>query len=64
MSAITRYLAEIGKRGGEARAAAMTKKQRTEAARAAASAPRKPDAPRCPCGEMTAKRAKARGHKC
>ena len=33
MSAITRYLAEIGKRGGEARAAAMTKKQRTEAVR-------------------------------
>lgn len=26
--------------------------------------PRKMDVPRCPCGEMTAKRAKARAHHC
>jgi hypothetical protein len=26
--------------------------------------PRKPDAPRCPCGEMTLKRALARRHVC
>lgn len=25
---------------------------------------RDPDKPRCPCGQMTAKRAKAHGHKC
>lgn len=32
---------------------------------AAAGAGRKrSDAPRCPCGAMTAARAKARGHKC
>lgn len=26
--------------------------------------PRKTDVPRCPCGAMTAKRAKARAHHC
>lgn len=64
MSAISRYLSEIGKRGGESRASNLTPAERSEAARLAASAPRKPDAPRCPCGQMTLKRAQARGHKC
>ncbi len=64
MSAVTRYLAEIGRRGGEHRASNLTAAERSEAARLAAKAPRKPDAPRCPCGEMTLKRALARRHKC
>jgi hypothetical protein len=50
----------LGKLGGKASGALKTSAQMS----AIASLPRKPGAPRCACGEMTLKRANARGHKC
>lgn len=57
MNAVQKYLAEIGRKGGQAKSAA-----KTASSRANARLPRSAD--RCPCGEMTGKRAKARGHRC
>jgi hypothetical protein len=45
---------------GKRRAATRTREEQAAYARL----PRKPDAERCPCGEMTLKRALARGHRC
>jgi hypothetical protein len=49
-----------GLAGGRARAKSLTAAERKEIARKAAAA----RWPHCPCGEMTAARAKATGHKC
>ena len=61
---VTRYLKKIGKAGGKKRAENLTAEERSEASRLAASAPRKPDAKRCPCGKNTLKRAKVRNFEC
>ena len=76
---ISRVMSAMGRRGGlrggRRRMETMTAKERSRIARKAARArwrkggiggggrPRS-DAPRCPCGAMTAKRAKARSHQC
>jgi hypothetical protein len=53
----------LGSLGGIARAENLSANRRHAIAKKAA-AKRWGDRPRCPCGAMTAKRAKARGHKC
>lgn len=55
---VRKYLASIGAKGGSAKSDA-----KTAAARENASKPRS-KGPRCPCGIMTLKRAKARLHQC
>jgi hypothetical protein len=60
-SEVSKYLAKIGKKGGSAKVA---KGFAISTAASEASRSRWGDLPRCACGEMTAKRAKARGHKC
>lgn len=51
----------LGSRGGAARTQAKAQAARENGLRG--GRPRS-TAPRCPCGEMTLQRAKARGHKC
>lgn len=60
---ITAAARSLGSRGGKASRAALTAEERRESARKASRA-RWGDVPRCPCGAMTAARARKRGHKC
>lgn len=57
-TSLTAAARALGRKGGKVKSDAKTQSCRENAKR-----PRS-DAPRCPCGAMTAKRATARGHKC
>ena len=61
MTRIESAAALLGRRGGSVRS-----KAKAEAARENGLLGGRPrsKAPRCPCGAMTRKRARARGHKC
>jgi hypothetical protein len=65
-SEVSRYLAKIGRKGGSVSGESLESPKgfAVDGAGATASRARWGDLPRCPCGEMTEKRAKARGHKC
>lgn len=53
-----------GKLGGEARVANMTPAELSSAMRGIASKPRKPNAPRCECKQLTLKTATRIKHQC
>lgn len=58
---LSKAAAALGRKGGLSRSEAKLAACRENAKRA--GRPRS-KAQRCPCGEMTLKRAKARGHRC